>query len=310
MDLTEKHHRGCVVKISACALLALFLGSVSAPAQELEPRAYRAVPIGLQFVALSYSFSSGNVLVDPTIPVEDLELDINTIGGGYFRTFSFFGRAASAAVVVPYVIASGSATIEGEPTVGSRSDWGDARVRMSVNLVGGPAMQVQEFVKHQPGRNLGVGLIVSMPTGQYGSDLTVNFGANRWGFKPEIGYSTVHGPWILEATLGAWFFTTNTDGPGGVSKSQDPIGSLQGHLSYNFKNNVWIGVNANFFRGGQSTTGGREGQDLQENSRFGATVSVPLAKRHSLKLSAHTGAYTRSGADFDIGTIMYQVRLP
>ena len=46
--------------------------------QELEPRAYRPLPSGLNFIALTYSYSSGNVLVDATIPLEGLEADIQS----------------------------------------------------------------------------------------------------------------------------------------------------------------------------------------------------------------------------------------
>jgi hypothetical protein len=36
------------------------------------------------------------------------------------------------------------------------------------------------------------------------------------------------------------------------------------------------------------------------------TLSLPIRPKHSLKIAAHAGAFTRIGADFDIGTIAYQ----
>ena len=53
--------------------IALTHGASSVGAQELEPRAYRALPVGLHFGLLVYSFSTGNVVVDPTTPVEGFE---------------------------------------------------------------------------------------------------------------------------------------------------------------------------------------------------------------------------------------------
>ena len=194
-------------------LLAVFLAvtwSLSpAGAQELEPRAYRALPVGLHYGLLVYSFSTGNVLVDPTAPVEGLELEISTLTAGYIRTFSLFGRSSSVAVLLPYVFASGSGRVHGVPASGSRSAPADARLRLAVNLLGGPAMSVAEFAQHRQKRTFGASFAVALPTGQYNSEKIVNFGANRWGFKPEIGYSAQRGRWINDLAVGVWLFTSN-----------------------------------------------------------------------------------------------------
>ena len=63
--------------------------------QELEPRAYRALPTGLDFLAVSYQFSSGNVVFDATSPVENLEIDSHMAGLGYLL-YRSIGPASSA----------------------------------------------------------------------------------------------------------------------------------------------------------------------------------------------------------------------
>lgn len=289
-------------------LLALaWVAVTSVPAQELEPRAYRALPKGIDFIVAAYQFSSGNVVFDATSPVEDLEIDIHAASLAYLRTFGLSGRSASVSFNVPRIYATGAGTIAGVRTEGSRSGWADARARLVVNLLGGPAMSTEEFAKVKPGRSLGVGLTLSLPTGQYDSGNVVNFGANRWGFKPEIGYSSVRGRWIFDTALGLWMFTNNTDGPGGgTTLRQDPIWSWQGHVSYGFRNRVWLAFDLNYFRGGEITVDGQGSLGLQANSRAGLTLSIPIKRRHSIKLAAGTGAYTRAGADFDVGTLAYQ----
>ena len=286
----------------------MLLAAGPAAAQELEPRAYRALPTGLDFIQFVYSFSSGNVVVDPSVPLEDLQLEIHTTTLAYLRTFGFAGRSASFSIAAPYVYISGSGLLNGQFTEGSRTGWADVRARLTVNLVGGPAMSLREFAQFNQRRTLGIGLTVAMPTGQYSSSNLINIGANRWGFKPEIGYSSVRGNWILEVAVGAWFFTNNNDGFGGTTRRQDPLTSVQGHLSYNFRSGYWLGLDGNFFAGGQSSVDGVDKQDRQKSSRVGLTLSIPLKQRHALKLAAHTGAFTRTGADFDIGTIVYQYR--
>ncbi len=292
----------------AAALLIVFVyASSPAHAQELEPRAYRPLPVGLNFAVLSFAYSSGNVVADVSSPIQDLELELQIPSLGYLRSFGLFGRSAALSLGVPFYFMAGSAQVAGEFISDSRSGAGDIRAKVSVNLIGGPALSPPAFAKRRPGRSLGVGLAVSAPTGQYDNTRVINFGSNRWAFKPEFGYSSVKGPWIFDFALGVWFFTANTDFLG-QTRTQDPIGSFQAHLSYNFPNRMWLALNANYFTGGQTAIGGTNNVDLQHNSRIGLTLSLPLGGPHSLKLSGQTGAYTSLGADFDMFQVVYQLR--
>ncbi len=276
-------------------------------AQELEPRAYRTMPTGLNALAFVYVFSSGNVVTEPSTPIEDLEAEAHTIVLGYVRSFGLFGRSANLMLSMPYVYMSASATLGGSFVEGDRGGWATPRARLAVNLLGGPALKPKEFAKYKQGRNLGVSLTVAPPGGQYTSDHLINFGTNRWGIKPEIGYSSIKGKWIFEGAVGVWVFTTNTDAPGGVTRQQNPIGSFQGHISYNFTPRLWMALNANYFTGGETTIDGVDKDDLQKNSRVGLTLSFAVGRRKSIKLAVHTGAITSVGADFDIASVTYQV---
>ena len=115
-----------------------------------------------------------------------------------------------------------------------RSGLADSVYRFSVNLKGGPAMTPQEFSKWKQKLLLGASLKVIAPTGQYDPTKLINWGSNRWSFKPEFGYSQRWGKWVLDGYAGAWFFTTNHDFwsrnayyPGTRSQSQSPIGCLR-----------------------------------------------------------------------------------
>ena len=282
-------------------------GSLSIHAQELEPRAYRTLPTGWNFAVVAYSYSTGNIVVDATSPIEDLDISASYANLGYLRSFGIAGRSASVTLLVPYVFLGGTAKLGGEEVSGTRTGFGDARFRLAVNLLGGPALPPAEFVKYRQRRNLGVSLTVAAPTGEYKNWQLVNLGANRWSVKPEVGYSSIKGRWILEAAAGVWFFTNNDDFLEGSTLSQDPITSLQGHLSYNFSRRVWLALDANWYGGGQTSVDGTEQDTLQSNSRVGMTLSVAIARGQSLKFSGHTGAYTRAGADFDIVGIAYQI---
>jgi hypothetical protein len=65
---------------------------------------------------------------------------------------------------------------------------------------------------------------------QYDPTKIVNWGINRWAFKPEFGYSERWGNWALDAYAGVWFYTTNPafdTGRGDKPQNESPIGSLK-----------------------------------------------------------------------------------
>ena len=287
---------------------ATLLGDPSSiAAQELEPRAYRALPVGLHFGLLVYSFSTGNVVIDPTAPVQGLDLDVSTLTAGYLTTFPLFNRSSAFSISLPYVVrAAGGGTRNDVVITETRSGPADARLKFSHLVIGGAAQRLPEFAPDRHRRTVGIGLAVSAPTGNYSQERFVNAGANRWGFKPEIGTTIQRGRWINEIALGVWLFTTNHDGPFGLDQTQDPLGSLQVHFSYNFKNGMWLGLDGNFFTGGAVTVEGLEPVNRESNSRIGLTLSIPLSRKDSIKIAGHTGAFTRAGVDFDVGILGYQ----
>jgi len=106
------------------------------------------------------------------------------------------------------------------------------------------------FVKWEQKKLLGVGLKVIAPTGQYDPAKLINWGTNRWSFKPELGYSQAWGKWVLDAYTGVWFFTKNPEFwshnvnyHGTRSQSQNPVAAFEGHLSYDFKPRLWVSLN-------------------------------------------------------------------
>ena len=85
---------------------------------------------------------------------------------------------------------------------------------------------------------LGASLKIIAPTGQYDPTKLINWGINRWAFKPEFGYSQRWGNWVLDGYAGVWFYTTNNaffDIPVPKPQTEAPVGSFEGHLSHDFK---------------------------------------------------------------------------
>lgn len=292
---------------SRFALLFLFLLSARfVSAQELEPRAYSPAPAGLNILILGYSYSSGNVLVDASLPIKDLSAKVNVMNVGWAHVLGIAGRQAQVSVVAPYIRGSMQGIVDGESAGITRSGLADVQVRTSLNLIGAPAMNLKEFSKYKQHTILGVSLKMIIPSGQYTSAKLINLSSNRWAFKPEVGISQRFGQWSTDFYAGAWLFADNQEFYGNEVRSQDPIGTAQFHLSYDVRPHLWAAFDATFFSGGQTTVGNTRKADLQKNARLGITFSVPLPRRQSLKFAYNSGAFTSVGADFKVVSFGYQ----
>jgi hypothetical protein len=287
---------------------ALLLWCVVARAQDLEPRSFSPAPVGTNFALVSYGRTSGDVVLDPTLPITDASASFNTATLGYYHSFGLLGRQTSIAAGMPYVLGSGQALLSGVPAHIYRSGLGDLRLRLSYFLVGSPAVNLQEFRKHKARTVVGADVVISVPVGQYDPDLLVNIGANRWAFRPEIGISRSLRSWVLELDLGSWFFLQNSDFFHGQVREQAPIGSVQAHVSYTFRPGLWLALDGTYYTGGRTHVNGVRSNDLQQNSRMGATLALPLTRAQSLKLSYSRGAVTRVGNNFTSLGVTYQLR--
>ena len=288
--------------------VVLLYASPALQAQELEPRAYSASPVGTNFLAVGLGRAEGGVLVDPSLPVTDVEATIDSALLGYARTFGVLGRGASGSVLLPYVWADVSGNVGETRGEVRRSGIGDARLRLAVDLVGNPALTPRAFAQRKPTTIVGTSLTVVAPTGQYDGARLINIGTNRWAFKPEIGISQPLGSWFFEAMAGVWLFTDNSEFFGGHRRSQDPLASYQLHVGYTFRPGLWLAGDATYYTGGGTRVDGIAKQDKQENSRYGLTLSLPLRRGLSLKLAWSQGWSTRIGGNFDSYTAALQYR--
>jgi hypothetical protein len=292
-------------------LTALASGS---EAQELIPDAYKPAPVGFNGISASGTYNWGDITFDPSIPVEDGSAQLGIWTAGYFRTLNLAGRSGQAAILVPYVVGHVEGVLLDEFRTADRHGFGDLVLRGAVNLLGAPAMGLKEFAAYTPRTTLGASLIVVAPVGQYDPTKLINLGGNRWAVKPELGLSRRFGHFILDGYAAVWFFTRNSEFfsrnvyfPGTRAQTQDPIAAFEAHLSYDVRPGLWISLDANFWYGGRTSLDGVENPaTLQQASRIGVTASIPLTRRHSLKVGVADGAYVRFGGDYKIASLAWQ----
>jgi hypothetical protein len=294
-----------------CTLAIAVIGLGLAPralAQDIEPRLYSNVPVGVNFLITGYTYTQGGLAFDSSLPVSKPNLATNTGMVALSRAMDFWGLSGKVDAVVPYTWLSGSADYLGESVTRNVSGFADPLFRVSVNLYGAPALGLSEFRSYEQDLIIGAALQVSVPLGQYDDTRLINIGTNRWFFKPSLGISKTAGLWTLEATAAATFFTDNTDFYGGHDRGQDPLYSVQAHLIRSFPKGIWGSVSTTYFTGGSTTLDGVEKQDLQRNWRVGATLALPVNRQNSIKFLASDGVSSRTGNSYTLYSVAWQYR--
>lgn len=297
------------VRGTAGFVIVLFLAGLgTAQAQQLEPRAYAPLPTGLNFIGIGALYSSGGVVTDPSLPVDNIRARVYAVPPYYARTFGLFGRQATFSVAAPYGRAHVQGDVQEVTRSVDRSGLLDPQLRFAINVLGGPALTPREFVQRKPGTAIGASISISAPFGQYDSAKLINLGTHRWAYKPEVGLSQPLGDWVVEVYAGVWLFEANNDFYGGQVRTQDPLASFQTHVVYNFNRSVWAAADFTHYDGGATTVGSQPKNDRQDNSRGGLTLSVPCGKSQSLKLTWAQGVSTRVGSSFQTLGLVWQLR--
>jgi len=300
--MTRARHAALAALVAGVACVA------PAFAQEMEPRTYAPSPVGANFFVTSYSWSTGNVVFDPALPISDIKADVQGLVVAIGHSFNLLGKLAVVSAALPYALVDVTGQVFEQQAEVHRSGLGDARLRVSVNLRGNPAMLMREFAATPRRTIVGASLSVTAPAGQYYQTKLINVGTNRWSFKPEVGVSVPKARWDLDAYVGAWFYTANdTFFPGAAFRTQRPVLTVQGHASYTFRPRLWAALDGTWYRGGSSRVEDGEPSTSLNNSRLGVTLSFPVGKRYSAKVAYGSGVVARTGTDFSTIAVAWQV---
>jgi len=292
--------------VFASSLAVLLLTSAGAAGQELEPGTYQNAPVGINAFFLNYVHSEGNVLVDATLPIEGANAKVHVYAIGYLRGLNLFGKSAKFDVGGAVSHANFQGFVAGEFRTRQPTGLTDPRVRLLVNLIGAPALDLPAFARYRQRTIVGVSLQAALPFGQYDETKLINLGSNRWSFRPEIGISHLVRRVTLEASGGSWIFTANDANYGGTTLEQRALYFLKGDVIYTFRRNLWVSANYGRAKGGETIVDGVLKNDLQTNDRGGITASVPLTKASALRFAYTNGLTTRLGADFNSIAVGYQ----
>ena len=103
-------------------------------------------------------------------------------------------------------------------------------------------------------------------------------------------------------------YTDNRDFLDGKTRAQAPLYSVQGHVIYSLPYGIWVGLDGTYYTGGRTTIDGVEGDDVQNNSRLGVTIALPVGRHHRSNSTPAPVPLPVPASDFDTVGILWQYR--
>jgi hypothetical protein len=261
----------------------------------------------MNFLAAGYSYSGGNIFMDPALPVENLDARLNIVFARYIRSFSLFGAPAKFKAMLPWSSGHWDAILDGEFRTRDASGFADARLGLSVLLVGAPVLEPSEFSSYEQKMVIGLGFNLVAPTGQYDPRKIINLGSNRWSLRSELGLSKAFNKWTIEVAGGAWFYTDNRDFLAGNTLSQDPFLVAKVNVIRSIRPGLWWAVGTGCGQGGRTYFNGEPRNTEQKNWRLTAMVVYPLSPTQGLSLTVASGRTFQAGSEFDVVAVAYQI---
>lgn len=287
MMVKYNKHSHPIIALAIC--LVSFINTFNSYSQDLEPRRWNILPLGTQVVGGGYAYTSGDILFDPTLEIEDATVDANTFVLQYVRPFKIGNKFARVDVRLPISFVHWKGLLNGEYASAGRNGFTDSRIRLSMNLLGpkasGPKELFQYFKENPVNTTVGVSIAVTLPTGLYHADKLLNIGQNRFVIRPQIGVLHNRGKWSYELTSSVIFFTENNDFFGGNLRSQKPMFAVQGHIIKRFESKLWASISAGTGAGSKSTINNVSKDDRRNDVLASLALGYPISKKQSLKLA-------------------------
>ncbi|RJX28478.1 MAG: transporter [Desulfurivibrio sp.] len=187
------------------------------------------------------------------------------------------------------LIPFGEQSLDGDGVGGveiSSSGLADPIVTATIWLVNDPASKTW----------LGFTPFITVPLGEYDEDKALNMGANRWAFKPEVGFVKGFGNYFFELTGNCEFYTDNDDfSAQSLTLEQDPVYTLESHLSYNFSDAFYISGDYFYHNGGETTLAGIDQHDEKDDHAVQLTLGFLLNPSYQLLLKYKTDIEVENG---------------
>ncbi|MDJ0748194.1 MAG: transporter [Woeseiaceae bacterium] len=238
-------------------LMSVAMTSSPARAEFDGPRVYWPMPKNTNIVSGHLFNGTANASWSNWTRVEpDIDVDTDLYLLAYTRVQPIFGRTVYWQAILPSASTRTSSLLPAPATDTFASGFGDLTIGGTINLFGAPAMKAKDWVRHELDLSVNLGVMVYAPTGEYDSDESLNIGSNQWKTRVSAPIVKSFGEWVpgkrttLEVMPAATFFGDN-DNAQGSRIEQDPMYSVEVHLTRDITENAYISLDYTWLDGGE-----------------------------------------------------------
>lgn len=273
-------------------------------AQDLEPRRWTPVPLGMQVIGVGYGYVSADIEFDPVMQVKDAEFTLQAVAASYVTSFKVANKLARFDVTIPWASGKWEGLLAEQATELQRNGFLDPVLRVSINLLGSPALKSDKLIPYLRGKTsntiIGAAISLTAPFGEYNKGKLINLGQNRYTIRPQIGLLHTQGKWSYELTGSIFFYTDNDDFYGGKLREQKPLYAIQSHVIHSLEKSRWISVSVGYGTGGQSIIEGINKNDKRHTLLSAVSFGMPISRTQSLKVAyIYQKSNSATGIDSD-----------
>ncbi len=244
-------------------------------------------------------------------PEIDIKSDIYVLG--YTRVQPVLGRTVNWQLLVPAGTTDTSSVLPVSASDTFTNGIGDVGIGGTVNLFGVPELMAKDWVRHELDLAVNLGLMVYAPTGQYDAGETLNIGSNQWKTRISAPIVKSFGEWVpgkrttLEVMPAVMLFGDNDEAQGSRIE-QDPLYSLELHLTRDLTEQAFISLDYTWLDGGEETftdlatgvtareTNGIDADLLGVTLGFEVNDNLRVFLTHMQTLSEDSGSFALEGS--------------
>ena len=297
--------------VAALALCVAMTSPLHAQARGDGARAYWKKPIGTHAVSTTFQLSTGNVGFNTELPITGAVIESTVFIASYTAYFGLFGRLNMATIALPAGTMTGNTTGVSPIAIDvATKGRADPVLSWNINLIGGPALDVREFASYRQRTVIDFNTWITAPLGSHDEEEPVNIGTDRWMFRFGFPFIQTLGRWnpgsitTLELFPSVSFFTAS--GPDSARVEQKPMFNLQGHITRDLVEQLWVSLDGIWQKGGETSIDDVDQDNEQNATSLGLTVGYQITP--AFRLTASWGNSLNDDDDgVNTNTITFQM---
>lgn len=312
--MTSKTATPLLTPMLALLLVGTAMFGSPARAEFDGPRVYWPMPKNTNIVSGHLFSGTANASWSNWTRVEpDIDVDSDIYLLSYTRVQPVLGRTVYWQAVLPSVSTRSSSLTPTAITDTFASGFGDLTIGGTMNLFGAPGMKAKDWVRHELDLSVNLGVMVYAPTGEYDPEDALNIGSNQWKTRVSAPMVKSFGEWVpgrrttLEIMPAVTFFGDNDEAQGNRIE-QDPLHSVEMHLTRDITEDAYISLDYTWLHGGEERfvdlntgatvreTGGLDSDLLGVTLQFKANDNLGIYVTHMQTLDSGDSALSLDGS--------------